>query len=135
MSNQRNVVKRGQFRLKQFWRKLTKLLKLYLTPDIRLTGRQRLRKLRLDSLLSFILLVLLIILALQCVFIYYKFHRSIHIENVTYSRTGLTSLSCYSNYKGTTLCCAEKPYVITSFINSSKNPVETYECYKFKDIS
>ena len=134
MTNQRNVIKRRKFRLKRFRGKLAKLLKLYLTPSIRLTGRQRLRRLRIDSLLSLILLVLLIMLALQCVFIYYKFHRNIHIENVTYTQTGLTSLSCYSNYKDTTLCCAEKPYIITSFINSSKKPVEIYECYKFKDI-
>lgn len=130
MLNQR----RRKSRLKLLCRELVKSLKLYITPNIRLTGRQRLRKLRVDNLLSFILLVLLIILALQCVFIYYKFHRSIHVENVTYTRTGLTSLSCYSNYKDTTLCCAEMPYIITSFINSSKKPVEIYECYKFKDI-
>jgi len=134
MITQRNVLKRGNARLKLLCEELVRLLRLYITPNIRLTGRQRLRKLRIDSLLSFILLVLLIILALQCVLIYYKVHRSIHVENVTYARTGLTSLSCYSNYKDTTLCCAEKPYLITSFINSSKNPVETYECYKFKDI-
>ena len=125
-------MRRNRFKL--LYKKLVRLLKLYLTPNIRLTGRQRLKKLRGDKLLSFILLVLLIILALQCVHIYHKVHRSIHIENVTFTRTGYTSLSCYSNYRGTILCCSDKPYLITSFINSSKNPVETYECYKFKKL-
>jgi hypothetical protein len=125
-------MRRNGFKL--LYKKLVKLLKLYTTPNIRLTGRQRLRKLRVDRLLSFILLVLLIILALQCAHIYHKVHRSIHIENVTFVRTGYTSLSCYYNYRGTILCCANNPYLITSFINSSKNSVETFECYKFQKI-
>jgi len=134
MIAQRNIVKRRKSRLKLLCGELVKLLKLYLSTNAKLTGRQRLTKLRIETFLSYLLLVVLIILALQCVYLYHKVHRSIHIEDDKYVHTGYTNVSCYSNYRGTTICCADKPYLITSFINSSKNPVETYECYKFKDI-
>ena len=134
MITQRNVVKIKEISLKQFCGKPTKLLKLYLTPNTKLTGRQRLKKLRIETFLSYILLLVLIILALQSALIYHKAHKSIHIMNVTFARTGYTSLSCYSNYRGTILCCADDPYLVTSFINNSWKPFGTYECYKFKDI-
>ena len=129
---QGNAVKRRKVRFKLLHKKLVKLLKLYLTPNIRLTGRQRLTKLRIETFLSYILLLVLLILGIQYIYIYYEVHKDIHIENITFPKTGYTSISCYSNYKGTNLCCADNPYLITSFINNSRRPVATYECYKFK---
>ena len=109
----RNILKRRKNKFKLLCENLVRLLKLYLTPNTKLTGRQRLTKLRIETFLSYILLLVLIILALQSAFIYYKVHRSIQIESVTFARTGLTSLSCYSNYRGTILCCADDPYLNT----------------------
>jgi len=134
MIAQRNIVKRRETRLKLLCGKLVKLLKLYLTPNTKLTGRQRLTKLRIETFLSYLLLVVLIIFTLQCVYLYYKVHGSIHIENIKYVHTGYTNVSCYSNYRGTTICCANRPYLTTNFINDSRKPFRTYECYKFKDI-
>jgi len=135
MITQRNVVKRRKVRFKLFCGDLLKLLKIYFTPHIRLTGRQRLTKLRVETFASYLLLILLLILALQWVYFYYEVHKSIHIENATFFRTGYTSINCYSNYRGTSICCADKHYFTTTFINNSKKTVGLYECYKFKDLA
>ena len=119
---------------KNFYGNFVRLLKLYLTPNARLSGRQRLRKLRIDTLISNIILVLLIMAILLSILSYYKIHHSIYIENATYVQTGKTSLSCYSNARGTMICCADKSYLTTRFINSSRKPLGTYECYKYEDI-
>ena len=91
-------------------------------------------KLRVETFVSYLLLILLLILALQWVYFYYEVHKSIHIENVTFVHTGYTPISCYSNYRGTSICCADKHYFTTTFINNSKKTVGIYECYKFKDL-
>ena len=129
-----NTVKRRKVRFKLLCGKLLKVQKLYFTPHIRLTGRQRLTKLRVETFVSYILLIVLLILALQWVHIYYEVHKSIHIENVTFVHTGYTSISCYSNYRDTSICCADKHYLTTIFLNNSRKTVEIYECYKFKDL-
>jgi hypothetical protein len=121
------------------WKKLEhtyngsiKLLKIYLARNERLTGKQRLTKLRVETFFSYVLLIILLILGILYIYIYYEVHHDIHIENIEFPKTGYTSISCYSNYRGTNLCCADNPYLMTSFVNSSKRPIATYECYKFK---
>jgi len=120
--------------LKHLYRFAVRILNLYLTQNTKLTGRQRLTKLRVENILSCLLLILLFIFALECAYIYYKFHNAIHFENIRFEKTGYTPLSCYSNYRGTVICCADRAYLKTRFINDSEKPYETYECYKFKDI-
>ena len=134
METQRNVVKRRKDRFKVLCANILKLLKIYFTPHIRLTGRQRLTKLRVETFVSYILLIVLFILALQWVCFYYEIHKKIHIENVTFVHTGYTSISCYSNYRDTSICCADKHYFTTTFLNNSRKTVRIYECYKFKDF-
>ena len=130
--NKRNVNIIKRIKLKHLYKLFVRQLKLYLTRNEKLTGRQRLTKLRIETLLSYILLVVLLLLGLQYIYIYYEIHNAIHIENITFPKTGYTSISCYSNYKGTNLCCADNPYLITSLINNSRKPFGTYECYKFQ---
>jgi len=134
MDTQRNVVKRRKIRFKLFCGKLLKVQKLYFTPHARLTGRQRLTKLRIETFISYLLLIVLLILALQWLHIYYEVHKSIHIENVSFVHTGYTSISCYSNYRHTSICCADKHYFTTTFLNNSRKTIGIYECYKFKDL-
>jgi len=129
-----NVFKMGWIKLKHLYRFAVRILNLYLTQNTKLTGRQRLTKLRVENILSCLLLILLFIFALQCAYIYYKFHYAIHLENIRFDKTGYTNLSCYSNYRDTLICCADRPYLKTSFINSSRKPLRTYECYKYEDI-
>jgi hypothetical protein len=122
-------------RLKHCYKRIVKQLKLYHTPSAKLTGKQRLAKLRMGEVLSYILLMLLIILALLGVFTYYKVHHSIHIYNITYSNMGHTSMSCYSNYINTRICCSDDPSLTVRFKNNStKKPFRVYECSKFKEI-
>ena len=128
----RKVIITSRRELKHMYKGSIKLLKVYLTRNEKLTGKQRLTKLRIETLLSYILLVMLLILGILYVYIYHEVHNDIHIENIKFPKTGYTSISCYSNYKGTNLCCADNPYLMTSFVNSSKRPIATYECYKFK---
>ena len=109
-----------------------KLLKIYLARNERLTGKQRLTKLRVETFFSYVLLIMLLILGILYIYIYYEVHHNIHIESIEFPKTGYTSISCYSNYKGTNLCCADDPYLITNFINNSRRPIATYECYKFR---
>ena len=130
----RERVKTGGVKLKHLWKLSVKLIKLYFTPNTKLTGRQRLMKLKVENMLSYLLLILLIIFALQCAYIYHKFHNAIHLENIRYEKTGYTNLSCYSNYRDTTICCADRPYLTTRFINDSRKPFGTYECYKFENL-
>jgi hypothetical protein len=132
--DQENVLKMGWIKLKHLYRFAVRILNLYLTQNTKLTGRQRLMKLKVENMLSYLLLIFLIIFALQCAYIYYKFHNAIHLENVRFEKTGYTNLSCYSNYIGTTLCCADRPYLKTRFVNESRKPFGTYECYKYSDI-
>jgi len=132
--DQRNVFKMGWIKLKHLYRFAVRILNLYLTQNTKLTGRQRLMKLKVENMLSYLLLILLIIFALQCAYIYHKFHNAIHLENIRYEKTGYTNLSCYSNYRDTLICCADRAYLKTSFINDSRKPFGTYECYKYEDI-
>ena len=129
-----NVFRMGWIKLKHLYRFAVRILNLYLTQNTKLTGRQRLMKLKVENMLSYLLLILLFIFALQCAYIYYKFHYAIHLENIRFDKTGYTNLSCYSNYRDTLICCADRPYLKTSFINSSRKPLRTYECYKYEDI-
>jgi hypothetical protein len=122
-------------RLKHRHKRIVQLLKLYYTPSAKLTGKQRLTKLKIGEVLSYILLILLIILALLGVFTYYKVHNSIHIHNITYSNMGHTSMSCYSNFRNTRICCSDDPSLTIRFKNNSKKkPFRVYECSKFKKI-
>ena len=114
--------------------KCLKLLKIYLTPNKKLTARQMLTKLKIEALLSYILLILLIVLAIECTYLFYKFHKSIHVGNVSYAKTGLTSIHCYSNHLNTILCCADRPYITINFTDHSKKSFAKFECYKFKTL-
>ena len=129
-----NVFRMGWIKLKHLYRFAVRILNLYLIPNTKLTGRQRLKKLKVENILSYLLLIALLIFALECAYIYYKFHNAIHFENIRFEKTGYTPLSCYSNYRDTLICCADRPYLKTSFVNKSRKPFGTYECYKYKEI-
>lgn len=119
---------------KSMYRKYLMLQKLYFTADIKLSGRQILVKLRIHNFLSYVLLTVLLIVVLIWSLVYFEIHHGIHFENVSYARTGVTSISCYNNYRGLIICCADKPYVSVRILNSSRKPFGVYECYKFQDI-
>lgn len=121
-------------KLKRTCKKVEKFIGFYITPNKKLSARQRLKKLRFETILSYILLLAIILLFLESAFIYYSIHHSTHAEHAYYPQTGATSLSCYTDYRDTKICCADKPYLTTEIIDDSHLPFETYECYKYKAI-
>ena len=134
MDLQGNILRKRKVRFKLLCDNLLKSLIIYFTPHTRLTGRERLRKLRVETFISYLLLILLLILAFQWTHIYSKVHKSIHIENATFFRTGFTPISCYSNYRDVSICCADKHYFTATFLNNSRKTIRVYECYKFEDL-
>jgi len=124
-------IKTKRVNFKSLYRKYLMLLKLYFTEDIKLSSRQRLVKLRIHNFLSYVLLTVLLIAILIWALVYFEIHHGIHFENVSYGRTGVTSISCYNNYRGLIICCADKPYFSVRTLNSSRKPFGVYECYKF----
>jgi hypothetical protein len=128
----RKVIITSRRELEHMYNGSIKLLTIYLTRNERLTGKQRLTKLRIETFFSSILLIMLLILGFQYVYIYYEVHHDIYIENIEFPKTGSTPVSCYSNNRGTNLCCADNPYLMINIVNSSRRPIAIYECYKFK---
>ncbi len=107
---------------------------LYRMPDERLSGRQRLRKLRLLRYLLSILVIVSVMWSVLMVLIYLQVQSGIHIENAPYVHTGKTSVNCYRSFHGGLICCAEKPMFKRQYLNSTRKPVAGYECYKYQEI-
>jgi len=118
-------------KIKQSLRSFRTMLKLDFTPNTKLTGRQRIKKLKTEDLLLNILLVIVILLTFLSGFAYYQIHRTVHFENITYTKSGLTSISCFNSFKDSITCCADNPYLITKLINLTET-TGIYECYRFK---
>ena len=67
----RKVIITSRRELEHMYNGSIKLLTIYLTRNERLTGKQRLTKLRVEKFFSYILLIMLLILGILYIYIYY----------------------------------------------------------------
>lgn len=128
---QQQRVKKADTGTGDIFKKTVRNLKLLMVKDRRLTVKQRLQKLMVERFLWLATILLLIVMLMLA---FYLIPSTVHLENGDFPKTGITPVSCYNNNRGTLICCADKPYSTTQFLNSSRKAFDIHECYKFSEI-
>jgi len=121
-------------KLQRFYRRIKKDTKLYFRGNHHLTTRQKMRWQEIEIILLRITLILCLILALELGYIYYDLHHSIQIDDGEFLITGSTAMDCYFKSWGARVCCANRSFAITRYLDNSHPPYETSECYLFKVV-